>query len=248
MTMRPARYLIPAVLLAAFLMAAPASAGPVLNIPDSTFSFGFVPPHSWLSYPFRLYSTGDDTLSITKAALACGMVPKGPRIDTTIAPGDSVTIDLTMDTENVPMERFKILDIESNDYFHPHSIKITANVVGRPDSTYPVIIAPYKLDLSQLNSQSVDNADFEIKNVTDDPLAVQLVRSSAAYFSLELPETVPAHGSAIGHLTLKSERPDNSFEESFTFDVSTGGNTTRFTVPVKRTVSRQVVARTRSAR
>ena len=43
-----------------------AQASPHLTIKDAAFDFGFVPQHSKISHVFWLYSTGDDTLKITK--------------------------------------------------------------------------------------------------------------------------------------------------------------------------------------
>jgi hypothetical protein len=40
--------------------------GPKLSIPDSTFDFGNTPTVSTVSHTFWLYSTGDDTLRITR--------------------------------------------------------------------------------------------------------------------------------------------------------------------------------------
>ena len=42
------------------------NAAPHLTIKDAAFDFGFVPQHSKISHVFWLYSTGDDTLKITK--------------------------------------------------------------------------------------------------------------------------------------------------------------------------------------
>lgn len=54
------------ILLAIVVLASLAQAAPHLTIKDAAFDFGFVPQHSKISHVFWLYSTGDDTLKITK--------------------------------------------------------------------------------------------------------------------------------------------------------------------------------------
>jgi hypothetical protein len=44
----------------------PVKIGPKLSIPESTFDFGYAPTASTVSHTFWLYSTGDDTLRITR--------------------------------------------------------------------------------------------------------------------------------------------------------------------------------------
>jgi hypothetical protein len=41
-------------------------AGPQLTIKEPAFNFGYVPQESKVTYPFWLYSTGDETLKIIK--------------------------------------------------------------------------------------------------------------------------------------------------------------------------------------
>ncbi len=48
------------------MMVGIANAAPHLTIKEASFDFGFVPQHSKISHVFWLYSTGDDTLKITK--------------------------------------------------------------------------------------------------------------------------------------------------------------------------------------
>ncbi len=48
------------------LIAGAVFAGPVMEIPDSTFNFGNVPQNAKVSHTFWLYSKGDDTLKIEK--------------------------------------------------------------------------------------------------------------------------------------------------------------------------------------
>lgn len=112
---------------------------------------------------------------------------------------------------------------------------IQAIVIPRPDSTYPLVFKPYKLDLSQFTEKVIDVADFEIENVSDQALDLSVIATESDYFDLDLPQSVPAGGTVSGKITLKESKYDQSFEKSFTVEVNDAG-TSRFTVPVKRTV------------
>jgi hypothetical protein len=107
--------------------------------------------------------------------------------------------------------------------------------VRRPDSTYPVIVKPYKLDLSQIGETVRDEMKFTIENVSETDLDLSLIDDRKDLFQLELPETIPAGKTAEGILRLTDKGIEEEFEKSFTFSLSdeTG---TRFTVPIRRKI------------
>lgn len=47
-----------------FLIVDSISAGPQMTVKQPAFNFGFVPQQSKITYPFWLYSTGDELLKI----------------------------------------------------------------------------------------------------------------------------------------------------------------------------------------
>jgi hypothetical protein len=118
----------------------------------------------------------------------------------------------------------------------PHkSVTIITQVVARPDSTYPLIIKPYKLDISQFSPTKVrDEMKFNITNVSEQDMTVTLVSAPEGIFDLELPDKVEAGKTAQGILKLRPEAIETSFEKSFTIELNDGNNS-RFTIPVKRT-------------
>ena len=117
---------------------------------------------------------------------------------------------------------------------------IVANIVPRPDSTYPVIINPYKVDLSQLGEKVINQSPINIKNVSDQPLEISVVASESAYFELDLPKSVAPGQEVTGKVTLVKSAYGDSFTKSFTIELTAPGGgdaaKSRFTVPVKRTV------------
>jgi hypothetical protein len=114
-------------------------------------------------------------------------------------------------------------------------VNIEVDVVQHPDSTYPVVIEPYKVDLSQFSEKKVDEREFEIANVSDKDLDLTMIAFPEHLMKVDLPDQVGAGETVTGKVTLKDEALKDSFEKSFTFELN-DENGTRFTVPVKRTL------------
>ena len=112
---------------------------------------------------------------------------------------------------------------------------ITSHVVRRPDSTYPVIVKPYKLDISQFGQSVRDKMKFTIRNVSDQSVNLRLIAAPTSLMSIELPETIEAGKSAKAVVILDESALNQNFEKSFTFELN-DESASRFTVPVKRTV------------
>ena len=112
-------------------------------------------------------------------------------------------------------------------------LQIIANVIQRPDSTYPVVISPYKLDVSQFTSTVRDRITFTITNVSEMDLQPELIYMQPELFELELPYIIPARGRAEGLLILKKEAVGRSFEKSITIQFN-DEKASRFTIPVRR--------------
>jgi hypothetical protein len=113
-------------------------------------------------------------------------------------------------------------------------VTISADVIQRPDSTYPIIIRPYKLDISQFGDKVRDRMKFTIVNSSDQEVAINLVAGLPKYATIELPKKIGPRQSAGGEIKLLPSVLEESFAKSFTLEV-TGETTSRFTVPVKRT-------------
>ncbi len=111
-----------------------------------------------------------------------------------------------------------------------------AHVVSRPDSTYPVILNPYKLDMSQFTEKVREKVTFKINNVSEKKIKPTLVSGASDYFTIKLPASINPGGSAEGTLTLKPAGLKGGFEKSFTIQLD-DDKKSRFTIPVKRTVN-----------
>jgi hypothetical protein len=114
-------------------------------------------------------------------------------------------------------------------------VQIVTHVVDRPDSTYPVVINPYKLDLSQFGEKVRSEIEFKIKNVSTEDLSLSLISSAKDYFKVELPDKIGAGKTETAKVTLTKKGETDAFDKSLTFELS-DKEKSRFTVPVKRTL------------
>lgn len=211
-----------------------ALAAPKLAIPVSDFDFGYAPQNSSISRVFWLKSQGDDTLKILKVIPGCGCT-QAPLQKEVVPPGDSTQLEIIFHTRTYSGISKKSPTIQTNEGPPDSHVSFTANVMPRPDSTYPVIIAPYKLDLSQFTEKAREKMTFTINNVSDKKLTPSMVYCPNEFFTIKLPGAINAGGKAEGTLILTSKGIAESFEKSFTIALD-DEKSSRFTVPVKRTI------------
>ncbi len=108
-----------------------------------------------------------------------------------------------------------------------------ANIVRQPDSTYPIVVNPYKIFVSRAGAVEVDETTFTITNVSDASLDLSLVSLPSGFFNVELPETIASGESAICKIKVIPEFLEQAFEKSFTVELSDDSKS-RFTVPIQR--------------
>ena len=130
-------------------------AAPRLTIPESIFKFGYVPQNSKVSHIFWLHSSGEDSLKILKVIPGWGCT-KAPLEKSEIAVGDSTRLEIIFNTKKYTKRITKSPRIQTNEGPPDKRVQIISEVVARPDSTYPVVIIPYKLDLTQFGEKIRD--------------------------------------------------------------------------------------------
>jgi hypothetical protein len=113
------------------------------------------------------------------------------------------------------------------------SVKITAEVVARPDSTYPIVIKPYKLDLTQFGEKVRSEIKFTIANVSDKTIQASIVAMPDGLFEVDLPKSIPAGKTGEGILKLDKSAVDKAFDKCITIQLN-DEKSSRFTIPVKR--------------
>jgi len=216
------------------LLAVAGGAAPRLEVDNPTFDFGYVPQHASISHVFWLRSTGEDTVTITRVIPGCGCT-KAPLASNVLAPGDSTQLEVIFSTRSYSSRVHKSPRIETNESSDPRRLNIISNVVKQPDSTYPIVIRPYKLDISQFGDKRRDKVEFFIMNVSTDDLALKLVDQPAGLFEVKLPGKVKAGETAKAEIKLLEEVVGETFEKSITLQLD-DKTASRFTIPIKRTL------------
>lgn len=152
---------------------------------------------------------------------------------TDLAVGDSARLEIIFSTKRYHDRVVKSPRIETNAGPPHKTVRIVSHVVSPTDSTHPLVIKPFILDLSQFGDEVRDELEFSLTNVSDRDLGVTLIDRPEGHFILELPSSVDANSSAKGTLRLTDDALDESFEKSVTIQLNdeTGS---RFTIPIKR--------------
>lgn len=226
------RYTCVTLLWCSLLLCGSLAAAPRLTIPEGTFDFGYVPRNSTVSHMFWLKSTGTDSLKINSVDPTCGCT-KAPLEKDRLAAGDSTRMEIIFNTGVYTGPVYKNPRIQTNESQFHQEVHFKATVLIKPDSTRPIVIVPYGIDLSKTGPAEQLTATFTIKNVSSTALTPALIEASTAYFRVSLPAIIPAGRSATGVIRLTKKGARESFEKSFTMQVN-DLQRSRFTVPVKR--------------
>lgn len=209
-------------------------AGPRISVPESEFNFGKAPQSATISHTFWLYSTGDDTLRLTKIVPGCGCT-KAPVDDTVLAPGDSTRLEILFDTQRYGGYVTKKPYVMTNVSDEPTILAIHSHVLAVPDSAHPLILTPNRLDVSQFTETPRRKAKFTVHNTSYKDYHLKLIDYPADYFEVRLPSVVKAGETAEGYIEVIESRVPDEFERSLTFEIDDEVGT-RYSLPVKRMV------------
>ena len=149
--------------------------------------------------------------------------------------GDSARLEIIFDTKTYKSKVSKRPKIQTNEGPPDKRVTITATITPRPDSTYPIRIVPYKVDMSQFSDKIIDDAEFSITNVSEEALDISMISFAKTHFSVDLPDKIKPGETVSGKITIHKDYLAKSFNKSFTIELS-DKQASRFTVPVKRTI------------
>lgn len=234
--MNTGRIMIAAALLALAGVSA-ATAAPKLGISEENFDFGYVPQNAKVSHVYWLKAEGTDSVKIANVVPGCGCT-KAPLEKNLLGPGDSTRLEVIFDTRSYSGLVTKRPTIQFSDGTPDAHITFNCNVSVRPDSTYPITISPYKLDLTQAGEKVRSEMKFTITNSSDQDLSLALISLPTDLATVTIPKAVKAGKTAEGTIKLTKAGLDAEFEKAVTLQVSDSKNS-RFTIPVKRAVRSQ---------
>lgn len=110
-----------------------------------------------------------------------------------------------------------------------------ANVIAKPDSTYPIVINPYRIFVSKAGKTDVTTATFTITNISNSDLKLSVIDKPRGIYKLSVPKLVKAKSTVTCRLRLLPGQISSTFENCFTIEL--GDSTkTRFTIPVTRRI------------
>ena len=142
-------------------------------------------------------------------------------------------LEIIFSTKKFKTKITKRPKIQTNEGTAPKSVQIVSHVVEKPDSTYPLVVKPYKLDISQFGEKVRDRIKFTITNVSQEDLDLKLVAFPYDIAKIDMPDEIKADSDIEGEIILLEETLDKQFNRSFTVEVS-DDQSTRFTVPLQR--------------
>ncbi|MDD4052928.1 MAG: DUF1573 domain-containing protein [candidate division Zixibacteria bacterium] len=227
-----------AVAIMAIALASPATALPKMLLPEEEYDFGFVPQDSKVSHVFWIKSVGDDSLIIISVKPGCSCT-QAPLAKKELAADDSTELEIIFSTGKNIGKTTKRPMITTNEGPPSRNVIISCDVVRAPDSTYPLIIKPFRLFVSKADTIEIDEAKFTIQNVSDQDLGIEVVSEPYGYFQLTLPKNIAPGQTTECKLKVNREYLAEPFEKSITLEL-TDASKTRFTIPViRRLIGRQ---------
>jgi hypothetical protein len=221
-----------AFLLVSFLTGT-ALAGPKLQIPETTFNFGRVPQQVIVTHGFWLKSVGDDTVRISSINTGCGCT-QIPLEDSTIAPGDSLQMQIVLNTGRYRGYVSKKPQFISNASDQPTVLRIYAEAITNPNETTLVAVRPVVLDLSQHSPEPVMTGKIALQNTAGEEVNVKPTDTSSAEFTVTVPGSIPADESGDIVVTLNDSAIETSFARSITIEVTSSSERATYSIPVFR--------------
>ncbi|UCD16374.1 MAG: hypothetical protein JSV44_07870 [Candidatus Zixiibacteriota bacterium] len=154
-----------------------------------------------------------------------------------IPPGDSAGIEVVFNTFRYegPIVKHPLIITNAEPVDGDFYLEISSHVLFFPDSAYPLVISPFRLDLSDLNNPLTDSLVFEIKNVSPLWVHLEIVEFPQELVALSLPAFIRPGRSAGGVVRLTESGVGQVFEKSMTIELR-DENHTRYTIPLKRTL------------
>ena len=223
-------------------------AAPKAEISESTFDFGFAPQGSKLSHKYWIHATGTEDLKITKVVPGCGCTKAPPEKDI-VAVGDSTWLEIIFSSKKYTSKITKRPKFYTNEGKAAKKVSFTAHIVSPNDVTSPLVINPFKVNLSKqsdfhlanskINTNEDNNGMVEVTNNSDTDLSIKIVDIDTANFNVDLPQLIHAGETVQGTIYLQNVKSEKSFQKSLTIEVN-DEKKTRFTIPV--TYNSQIIS------
>ena len=112
-------------------------------------------------------------------------------------------------------------------------LSIMAEVTLNSDETWPAVLRPEILDVSQYGEKTRRQGRFHLENRSDEDLRVIVVDSALKSFEIRIPGEVKAGETIEGRIRVREEAVTADFTESVTFRLE-GKESQFYTLPIMR--------------
>ncbi len=204
---------------------------PIIMSPG-THNFGKIPQHAVANKRFWVKSTADKPIKISHIIPDCGCTEIFA-VDSTIAPGDSVALDLVFHSRAFVGYIVKKPAIKFEGYDGNAILQFYAEVLTKPEAARPLVMEPVKVDVSQFGEKVRRKGSFKLTNFTAHDLTITVIDSSFKSFDIKIPSQIKAGQSIEGQVTVRKDKIETEFEEAFTIELNDDGRT-RYAIPVFR--------------
>jgi hypothetical protein len=157
-----------------------------------------------------------------------------------LAVGDSTEIELVFNSGRYKGIVHKSANVMLNDTAASIvRISLSAEVVENPDSTFPLVISPPRLDFTPVEGKKVMEKQVKIRNISQEEIRVKVVDSPFGFSKIKLSDEKIKPSEEIDlKVRVNRELKEDSFKKSITLELN-DKTKTRFTIPVKREAGTQ---------
>ena len=116
-------------------------------------------------------------------------------------------------------------------------LRFTAEAGGYPDTAFPLIITPQDMDFTPVEGKQRTKMATLIQNVGNKKLKIIPAGYSEDLFKIKLSDSDLKPGEKTKLMVKLNRHADlETFDKSVTFEIN-DGNKTRFSIPLKKTLS-----------
>lgn len=204
-----------------------------VSVSESSFNFGKTVQHVTIIHDFWIKSIGDEPVTITKISPGCGCT-KIPLLDSVIAPGDSTSLRIILDTQAFRGRINKHPSFVTDADTAAFKLKLFAEIVTEPASARPLRLNPVELDVSQFSQKTRRRGKLVIISRSLQDFTITPVDTTNRSFAVRLPAIIPAGDSAEVFVVVHKDAVESDFKESITFEAVSETTRQRYTIPVIR--------------
>lgn len=202
------------------------STGPRLKCSTENFNYGFVPKGATVSHTYWVRNTGTETAIIKQLKPNCGCT-QVPPTDSSIAPGDSLPVEVLFGSRNMSGKVEKFTRIVSNAQGRVPALTFVAMVKAAEEIPGPAIAVPAIVELNDSW-----NGATTVKNKTKSAVTLTVVDAPPGLIRLTANEITlgPEESKEIA-FEFEPQKSDSEFTKSVTIEAN-DANRTRLTIPI----------------